>query len=172
MRDDRPRPAQAIVVLGGGGVWPGNVLSGISLRRTTAGILLYHRGLAPLLLLSGVRAREQRAEGVVRAELARAFGVPADAIAIPPPGVTTRDEIAKIATVLHARGITSVLLVSDGLHLRRAAPLLERAGVNVVAVAANDGRQPAGGPGNRLRLAYRVLREAAAIAYYRLSELR
>ena len=62
-------PAEAIVVLGGE-VQPGGVLGNSSLRRAIYGIVLYRRGLAPLLVFLGQAPAEGHTEPAIRAELA------------------------------------------------------------------------------------------------------
>ena len=71
-------PADAIVVLAGGGVLSGGELSDTSRRRTALGIDLYRDGLAPLLVLSG--AVGWRSESTARAALAGKCGVPDAAV--------------------------------------------------------------------------------------------
>ena len=71
----RLQPAAAIVVLGAGMEGDG-VLSTSSLRRAIHGIMLFQRGLAPLLAFSGPMSRpHSREEAEVRAEMARLLGV-------------------------------------------------------------------------------------------------
>ena len=48
--------AEAIVVLGGGGATPGGALAERSLREAVEAIMLYRKGVAPLVVFSGSSA--------------------------------------------------------------------------------------------------------------------
>src|SRR5262249_11450581 len=108
-----PEPAEAIVVLGGGGVRSNGSLEDSSLRRTLYGLNLYRRGLAPLLVLSGSASRSGYVEAELRSELARTCGVSPAAILTQREGRTTRDEALHIAALLRPRGVRRILLVVD-----------------------------------------------------------
>src|SRR2546427_333911 len=103
-------PAGAIVVLGGGGVRHDGSLTDISLRRTVYGLDLYRRGLAPLLVFSGSASRHGYVEAEIRAELARACGVPPVAILAQPEGHTTSDEASRVAALRMTEIVGTALL--------------------------------------------------------------
>jgi uncharacterized SAM-binding protein YcdF (DUF218 family) len=84
-------PLDAIVVLGTGGAG-GGVLSPSSALGTLRGISLFHKGLAPLLVFSGGATGGDPAEAAVRAEIARARGIPARAILTETEARTTHEE--------------------------------------------------------------------------------
>jgi uncharacterized SAM-binding protein YcdF (DUF218 family) len=131
------RRAEAIVVLGARLLpdgSPGNALS----RRIAVGIALWHRGAAPLLLLSGGGGRV-RAEADAMAEAALAAGVPRSALLIEPRSGNTLENAVESAALLRRRGLRSVLLVSERYHLYRARLLFRRAGLDVVAGLAPPG---------------------------------
>jgi uncharacterized SAM-binding protein YcdF (DUF218 family) len=156
-------PADAIVVLAGGGVRADGELSDTSRRRAALGIELYRDGLAPLLVLSG--AVGWRSESAARAALAGQCGVPDAAIIARTAGHTTHEEVATLGPLLRARGARRVLLVTDASHMRRARRLLADAGFDVLPApvhALDATRQP----GERIRLLHETLRESLALLYY------
>ena len=162
-------PAGAIVVLGGGGIRSDGSLSDISLRRTLYGLDLYRRDLAPLLVFSGPASTTGYVEAEVRAELARACGVPPAAILAQSEGHTTRDEALRIAALLQPRGIQKILVVVDAEGSRRAVGAFTRVGFEAVPVPADE-VSPAGGiPEGNLKLLRRVAIESSAWLYYRVA---
>jgi uncharacterized SAM-binding protein YcdF (DUF218 family) len=163
-----PRPADAIVVLGAGAA-PDGVLSDQSLRRLVGGLVLYHRGLAPRLIVMGPSYQGSPIEAELRAALARDLGVPAGALLVEGRGVTTRHEAALVAERLRETGGRRVLLVTDVLHMRRAALLFERAGIEVVPAPVVEVSPAVPRPDGRLELAVLIVQEALARLYYRLA---
>lgn len=158
--------ADAIVVLGGG-VRRGGELTDASLRRLLHGLALYHRGLAPLLVVSGPVNRAGIVEARVRAELAHTLGVPASAIVMVECALTTQEEAREVAASLQPRGARRVLLVSDGLHLVRSVGVFEHAGFVALAAPAAELADTDEKPEDRLQLSRHVLREVLARVYYR-----
>jgi len=156
-------PADAIVVLAGGGVMRDGQLSDVSRRRTALGIDLYRDGLAPLLVLSGAVGR--RSESAARAALAGKCGVPDAAILALAAGHTTHEEVATLGALLRARGVRRVLLVTDGSHVRRAMRLLQDARFDVLPAPVRALDTPTQ-PGERILLFHETLREGLALLYY------
>ena len=165
----RLEAADAIVVLGGGGVRGDGTLTDTSLRRTLHGIVLFQRGLAPIMLLSGSPGRSRPTESEARAAVARTFGVPASAILTEGSALTTHEEAERIARRLRPLGVRRVLLVVDAEGMRRAMGAFTRAGLAPVPAPASDVSGVGGTPEGRLDLARRVLMELCALAYYRLA---
>jgi len=162
--------ADAIVALGSS-VLPSGRLSSTSLRRAVDGIRLYRQGYAPLLVFSGSPPRDGRpAEGAVRTRLALELGVPAEAI-VTVEAWTTRDEAARVAALLQARGVRRVLLVTESHHMVRARPLFERGGLEVLP-APTDTPWLAPNPEARLLLAWQLAGELFARLYYWLAGYR
>ena len=107
--------AEAIVVLGAGGVTPQGALSRTSLHGTIDGVLLYRKGAAPLVVFSGSPdgARDEATvRATVRADLARECGLPPSAILSSSLARTTREEALRIQSLLSSRGIRKVMLVA------------------------------------------------------------
>ena len=100
-------------------------------RRLTHAVALFHRGLAPMLVLSGGgRGAEPEAEIMRRAALAG--GVPAAALLIERRSRDTLGNARETAALLHADGLRTIILVSDRTHLPRAALMFLLAGVEIV----------------------------------------
>ena len=167
MGEVAPRPADAIVVLGSS-VGIDGTLTRDSLQRTVHGILLYKRGLAPLLVLSGTERPEYPSEAEMRARLARDFGVPPEAIVTEGGVQTTRDEARRSRARLVPRGVRRILLVSDALHLLRARPLFEGEGFEVVVAPSNGPAEQRLDPERRLWVMRSLLSELAARLYARV----
>jgi uncharacterized SAM-binding protein YcdF (DUF218 family) len=120
--------ADAIVVLGCRG-------STALKRRLRIGIELFERGAAPLLVLSGGGSGPlPEAEIMRRAAIAN--GVPPTALLIDTVSRNTFENARETARLLSARGLGSALLVSDRVHLPRAALLFRLAGLRVAGRAA------------------------------------
>jgi uncharacterized SAM-binding protein YcdF (DUF218 family) len=159
--------SDAIVVLGAS-MSPAGMLSLESQRRTNRGIELYQRGLAPVLVLLGGATRGGPAEADVRAEQARLHGIPSAAILTETRAKTTREEAVRVKALLQSRGVHSVLLVTNAVHLTRACPLFERAGFAVHA-APSDTFIDADAPGSRLALMRVLITESLGWLYYRIA---
>lgn len=162
-------PADAIVVLGGG-VEDDGQPSESTLERIRYGILLYEGGLAGHLILS-TGVVEGFSEARAMAEVARQHGVPEEALVLEEISHNTHENIHAVQEILEARGWHRVLVVSSPYHLRRVSLVYRKCcrGVETVWAPAD----PAGvyqfrGPRHRLKQARAVLREYAAIGWYRL----
>lgn len=165
----RAESVEAIVVLGGGGVTARGALTETSLRRTVDGILLYRKGVAPLVVFSGTPAEGGRDEAGARADLARDCGIPSSAILTSSTARTTREEALRMRALLDSRGIRKIMLVADGPGMPRAVRVFERLGFVVVTDPAASALDLGGGPEDRLNLLRQLAMESAARVYYRLA---
>jgi uncharacterized SAM-binding protein YcdF (DUF218 family) len=153
----------------GAGFSPEGWLDAASHRRLIHGILLYRQGLAPLLVLSGGTSPAGPSEPEIRARLAREMGVPPAAI-FPLIGAnTTREEALRASAELGRRGVRSVLLVSNSLHLVRARAVFERQGLAVLPAPVEETPLHALGSTGRLVLGQSLAQELAGWIYYRVS---
>jgi uncharacterized SAM-binding protein YcdF (DUF218 family) len=166
----RPRiePAEAVVVLGHG-LRSDGTLTDASLRAALAGVELYRQALAPLLVLAGAQRAGQVSEAQVRAALAHGLGVPRAAIVLEETGKTTREEAERLRPRLSALGVPRILLITDSQHMRRAQAIFERLGFVVLPAPTDDPGAGVADPHGRLLLSWRLAREFAAHAYYRLA---
>lgn len=126
-RDDAAR-AQAIVVLGAAQYRgrPSPVLR----TRLDHAVGLYARGLAPRVVLTGGMAEGDTAsEAAVSRVYAMQAGVPDTAILLENDGRTTGQSLARVARLLKARRIDTVIVVSDPFHVLRAERVATREGL-------------------------------------------
>lgn len=167
LNPDRPAEhAEAIVVLGAGGVAPGGDLTDSSLRAAMTGVRLFQQGWAPLLVLSGP-AGQGRTEAEMRAELARQAGVPDPSIVTVSTARTTHQEALAIHATLAPRGIRKILLVVDGPGLTRAMGVFERVGFDVVPAPWSNTWSLRASPEDRLDSLRALAVELVARLYYR-----
>ncbi|HJU19022.1 MAG TPA: YdcF family protein [Stellaceae bacterium] len=148
-------PADAIVVLGCRLRADGSASPALA-RRVARGIALYRHGAAPFLVLSGGGTGAVPEAEIMR-RLACDAGVPEAALIVEPRSRNTLENARETARLLSARGLRSVLLVSDRVHLPRAALLFRLAGLAVGGWAATP-------PPALSREVKAGLREGAALA--------
>jgi uncharacterized SAM-binding protein YcdF (DUF218 family) len=159
--------AQAIVVLGAGGVARGGGLTDTSLRAAMEGLTLFREGWAPVLVFSGGVDSQRRAEAEVRAAFARACGVPAAAIVTLGTAHSTHEEALRSQALLQPRGIRKILLVGDAPGMVRAMAVFERVGFEVVPAPWNRGAWDLrASPEDRLGLLREIAMEVVARLYY------
>lgn len=103
--------AGAIVVISGGD----------TIARTDEAIKLYNEGWAPVIIFSGAAADKN---GPSNAEVMRSHaissGVPESATIIEDVSETTKQNASEVKSHLQANGISDVILVTSGYHMRRA----------------------------------------------------
>jgi uncharacterized SAM-binding protein YcdF (DUF218 family) len=160
------RPADAIVVLGAGA--NREYLTERSMRRAVQGIRLFHRGLAPVLVLHGPPQDGSAPESATRAALARDLDVPPSAIVLA-GGRTTREEAEQSWRLLSAQGRKRILLVTGSHHMWRARALFERQGFEVHVAPVDEVAATGARPELRLALARSLLQEGMARVVYRLA---
>lgn len=159
-------PADAIVVLGAA-VYRDGLLDEASLRRTLEGILLKRRGLAPVIIFLGA-PKGDAVEALVRADMARKLGIPAESILTDSHALTTQQEAARVAALLHPRGARRALLVTGSHHIERARRVFTRAGLDVLPAPVDEVSAEASLPMERLATTKKLLITLAARIYYRV----
>lgn len=130
-------PADAIVVLGGilgPRTEPGYAPNWLETsERFEAALVLMKAGKAGKLIFTGARMEWQgrvSTEGDELKRLAAERGIPAADILVTDYVANTADEAAVTAGLAKANGWKRVILVTTGWHMRRAAFLFTKAGVN------------------------------------------
>jgi uncharacterized SAM-binding protein YcdF (DUF218 family) len=98
---------------------------------------LYHRGLAPRIILSGGsylvatgQAPQTQTEAMAMREFLLALGVPDDRIVMEGRSLNTIENMQETRALV---GTARVALVTSGYHMPRALRLAKRAGLNVEA---------------------------------------
>jgi len=127
---DEAQRADAIVVLGARVDPDGQ--AGPDLRvRTLHAVDLFQRGLAPYIICTGGFQDDRLSAASVGCRLAAAQGVPADKTLLADGSSTTREDAARTAELLAAKGWQTAILVSHPLHLERARLFFEAQGISV-----------------------------------------
>ena len=117
-RHDGARPAQALIVLGAA-QYDGRP-SPVLRARLDHAADLYHRQIAPVLVVTGGKAEGDRfTESQASANYLHTKGVPDEAILREATGRTSWQSLAASARFLRQRGIRDVVLVSDPFHAAR-----------------------------------------------------
>ncbi|WP_062465818.1 SanA/YdcF family protein [Demequina maris] len=121
------RPADAALVLGAR-VWPDGRPSRFLRQRVEAGAALYHRGVVPLLVLTGA---EHNREGLDETEAmertALELGVPESALVRDGSGHDTRASARNAKDTL---GLGSVIVCTQEFHVPRAMWLCRSVGLD------------------------------------------
>jgi uncharacterized SAM-binding protein YcdF (DUF218 family) len=126
-RDDAQR-AQAIVVLGAAQYRgrPSPVLR----ARLDHAVALFNEGIAPRVVVTGGMAEGDTAsEAAVSRIYMLSAGVPDSAILLENEGRTTGQSLQRVARLLHARRMDTVVVVSDPFHVLRASLVANREGL-------------------------------------------
>lgn len=134
---DEARSAQAIVVLGAAQYngRPSPVLR----ARLDHAADLYERGLADKVVVTGGKqAGDSQTEASVSAAYLARNGVPESSILREVKGRSSWQQLAAASTFLKDRGITRVLLVSDGFHSVRIAGIADELGLEAYTSPATN----------------------------------
>lgn len=126
---DRARASDAIVVLGAAQYVgrPSPVLR----ARLDHALDLWQRGLAPRLIFTGgTGVGDTTSEAAVSRNYALKHGVPDTAILMENEGRTTRESLAAVSAIMHARQMRTAILVSDPFHMLRLRILSTQYGVD------------------------------------------
>ncbi|MDQ3513475.1 MAG: YdcF family protein [Chloroflexota bacterium] len=136
-RTDEARPVQAIVVLGAA-QYNGRPTSVLRARLDHAHAL-WERGLAPVIVLTG---GQQPGDVTTEAEAGRDYlvelGVPDTVLLLETRGRDTWESLRGVDVILDDRGLSRILLVSDGFHLLRSERMARDLGFEAYSSAAPD----------------------------------
>jgi uncharacterized SAM-binding protein YcdF (DUF218 family) len=132
--------AQAIVVLAGGSEpvapsQPEPLLQDGSYRRTLYAAWLYRTWMPLPVLVSGGKLREADDEVAVSElmkDLLVARGVPFESVQMESQSHSTYENALYSAQILKQRGLSKVVLVTEGYHMLRAERCFRRQGIQVV----------------------------------------
>lgn len=127
LRNEAQR-ADVIVVLGAAQYQgkPSPVLR----ARLDHAIALYRDSIAPTLILTGgVGIGDTISEAEVGRRYAMRAGVPRSRIIVEVAGISSQQSVRTVARLMHSRGMSSAVLVSDPFHMLRLRILASRAGI-------------------------------------------
>lgn len=128
---DHSQQSDCIIVLGAAayGVKPSPVFE----ERIQHGITLLRRGDAPLIIFTGGRSDgTSHAESDVAEIFAIAEGIASSTILTETKSRTTQQNLIEAKVLMDAGGLDTATIVSDPLHLRRAATMAEDLGISAV----------------------------------------
>ncbi|WP_195210565.1 YdcF family protein [Actinomarinicola tropica] len=155
-RSDQAGPADAIVVLGAA-QYDGEP-SPVLRARLDHAAELYDAGHAPLVVVTGGKQEGDRVtQAAAGFTYLRRQGIPEDAILLEVDGTSTYSELAATARILEDRGLSRVLMVSDGYHSARLLAIADEVGLDG-AVSPTDTGYGTGA----------LLRETAALSVGRI----
>jgi uncharacterized SAM-binding protein YcdF (DUF218 family)/lysophospholipase L1-like esterase len=159
---DTPGRGDVLVVLGAGineRCMPNN----FAIQRVLLGARLFREGRAPLMLITGGRARggSCTVAGSMK-DLAVGLGVPPDRILIENAARSTWQNALFSKPILDRLGARRIVLVTDRLHMTRSEACFRQLGYHVERAAVQT---PDSHPDNTSMLVF-AGREAAALAYY------
>ena len=158
---DSPAPADAILVLGR--ELEADRPTAVFRARLEQGEALWRAGWAPWLVVSGgMTGLAKRSEAEAGREYLVARGVPPPSIWVEDRSRFTLENLYNVRGALRERGLSRVILVSDPLHLARAATLARGLALEVACSAAPSAPPLRGSPGWWLRGA----REAFLLHWY------
>jgi uncharacterized SAM-binding protein YcdF (DUF218 family)/lysophospholipase L1-like esterase len=158
---DSAADADVIVALGAGVVGECRP-NRYGTERTLQAIKLWRAGRAPRILFSGGSARHSCPVARAMAGLAEELGVPAASLLVETFAKDTWENAARSRPVLETLGARRVVLVTDRLHMRRAAGSFARIGVGVEPVSVPIFI----GHADNVSMLQAGIREYLALAYY------
>lgn len=160
---DTSGKADAIIVMGAGVVGD-CVPNHYGVRRVLLGVRMWQQQRAPLLFFTGASDEHSCPVATAMARLAREVGVPESAIRTETTSHSTRENGEHSAPLLRKLGVRRLLVVTDRLHMKRAAGTFVQLGFEVerASVPIYEGHP------NNVSMLGAGAREYAALAYYRM----
>lgn len=127
--------ADAVVVLGAGVNSDGKPSQTLQ-ERTRHGVRLVQEGVAPLLLTTGGADPGEPSEAKAAGNFALSLGLDPTALVLEETSKSTWENTQYAGSLLRARGVKSVVVVSDPYHVWRGKKNLEAQGFVVTASAS------------------------------------
>lgn len=126
---DEARPADAIVIFGAA-EYDGRP-SPVLRARLDHGLMLYRRGLAPMVITLGGQGDEVHTEGGVGHDYLLAHGVQESNIIAETLSSNTEESARRLAAIARENQLHRLVIVSDGTHLFRIHALCAAEGLDV-----------------------------------------
>lgn len=124
---DETRPSEAIVVFGAAQYY--GKPSPVYKSRLDHALVLYQRGIAPLVITTGASTDSKFTEGGVGRDYLIAAGVPETAVIAETQATDTSDSAERVASILRKNGKTTCVAVSDGYHMFRIKAMMAKQGI-------------------------------------------
>jgi uncharacterized SAM-binding protein YcdF (DUF218 family) len=136
---DEARAADVIVVFGAA-EYDGRP-SPVYKARLDHAAQLYHRGLAPIVIITGGSGNDPRfSEGVVGREYLKGLGIPDSRLIAETQSADTAESARRVSTIMYVNSMHSCLAVSDGYHMFRIKHMLGHEGVTVYGAPRPNSR--------------------------------
>jgi uncharacterized SAM-binding protein YcdF (DUF218 family) len=119
-------------------------------------LVLYNRGIAPLIITLGGAGGDEYSEGSVGREYLMSRGVPEVAIIAETESRNTEESARRIAVIARANGLRRLVIVSDGSHLFRIHAICAADGLDVLT-SPRPTIPVEGGSGEFERIAHEIL---------------
>lgn len=137
VHDDRPTPADVIVVLGGGINKDTHSLPWGVEERVAKGVELYRDGMASKIIVSGgITHYAGEAESEVMAPYAEMLGVPAEDVIQEDRSKDTHTNAVYSAAIMQEKGWHTAIVVTSDFHTARACRIFKKVTSNIECVAA------------------------------------
>ena len=160
-RHDQASAADAIAVFGAA-EYDGRPSPTLRARLDHA-LVLYKRGLAPMVVTLGGQGDAYHSEGSVGRDYLVANGIPESHIIAETRSNNTESSARQLAIIAHANQLDRVIAVSDGTHLFRIRELCMRSGLAVLTSP-----HPPGRPLSRMKRIRRLAHEMLSYTLWRL----
>src|SRR5262249_18993235 len=136
-----------------------------ALRRTIVAARLFHSGRAPVILFAGgpIGAASPCTVAGAMAHFAEELGVPRDRMLLEEQSNNTWTNAVNCAEILRAHRFSSICLLTDSIHMRRAEACFRRQGLTVGRFSVPAIQRFA----NNLELLDAVIHERLGYWYYR-----
>lgn len=142
---DRARSADVAIVLGSS-VY-GSHVSPVFAGRLEHAIFLYRQHtVKKILVTGGMSAGNARADSEVGRDFVVRAGVPAGDVLVETRSRTTLENLSEAQAVMQRDGMRSAVVVSDPMHLARAALMARQLGMDAVTSPASTSRFKGFGP--------------------------
>lgn len=136
---DEARTADAIVVFGAA-QYDGRP-SPVYKARLDHAAQLYHRGLAPMVIITGGSGNDLRfSEGVVGREYLKTLGIPDSQLIAETQSPDTAESARRVATIMDTNSMQTCVAVSDSYHIFRIKQMLGREGIIVYGAPRPNSR--------------------------------
>lgn len=125
---DETRAADVIIVLGAGtnGVEPNPVFR----ERLNHAVTLYEAGYADTILLTGgLTPGNSHSDAYIAGQYLIGLGIPETDILLEEKSTITQENLEFAKEIMDAEGLTTAILVSDPLHMKRAMTMAEDHGM-------------------------------------------
>lgn len=173
-------PYDAVVVLGGtvdtATSRGEHIMLGDSAERLTGAVRLFKSGIAPRILVSGGSGylNQKVKEAPLMAELLETMGVPREALILESESRNTYENALYVKNALAEAGLKRIVLVTSSWHMRRAAAIFKKAGIDFTPYAVDTLMEYYGIPGdylpepNALANSTRIIHEQIGYVAYKL----